>query len=217
MNQSDQFFNLKNLNDEDLNQLIQNISAHFSFMPNSSFKKNSDAYKEVFLKQEIADSVTFFGGSFNPFHLGHLECLKLCPEKNIVVVLDRNPHKEWRDIDQLFELQEVASKLINTPYSIYPGFWLSKKTNPTSEWITKVSISKINLLMGDDSFFHFLSWKEPEIILKRLTKLYIVPRIYQLIDLEEIAKECKKINFNLEIIFLDDHEYKHLSSTMLRK
>ena len=57
--------------------------------------------QNVLLPQKMAKNlqgplsrVTFFGGSFNPWHRGHRECLNLCAEDEIMVVPDCNPWKK---------------------------------------------------------------------------------------------------------------------------
>jgi len=179
----------------------------FSFMPLSSSQLPHPTIKE---------SVTFFGGSFYPFHQGHRACLDLCPEKNIVVVMDRNPQKEIRDFLPYDEYIIIKSQLKNTPYLVYPGFLGSRKTNPTCTWLPLVTIAEKNLLMGDDSFMNFLTWQSPEIILEAITKLYVVPRNFSLEECRNQQKKLNKINPRVKIIFLDDHPFKDISSTKLR-
>jgi nicotinate-nucleotide adenylyltransferase len=188
------------------------IGAQFTFMPLS----HSSIPHPV-----IIDSVTFFGGSFNPFHQGHLACLDLCPEKNIIIIPDRNPQKELRNFLPYDEYLLILKNLIDRPYYVYPGFWADSKKNPTYTWLPFVNISEKNLLMGDDSFMNILSWEHPDKILKALSKLYVVPRKFHEEnvkgELEVQRIKLKEINPKLQIIFLDDHSFKHFSSTELRK
>lgn len=194
------------------------LGNFFEFMPGSDQTQNQLELDPLFLKHPIKDSVTFFGGSFNPFHEGHRACLDLCPEKNILIVPDRNPFKSQSESSPVFDdFQKLAESLKETTYSLYPGFLGLNEINPTSSWLPNVRISEKNFLMGDDSFMSLLSWKNPDILLNAITKLYVVPRSFKREDYLQQEIELKKINPNLDIHYLADHPYKNISSTSLRK
>jgi nicotinate-nucleotide adenylyltransferase len=163
--------------------------------------------------------VTFFGGSFNPFHRGHRACLDLCPEKNILMVPDCNPFKTGIDSTSNVykEFLALALELKDTPYSLYPGFLGQNLPNPTASWLPFVKIKEKNFLIGDDSYMSLLTWKNPEAILKALTKMYVVPRKYGKDDYLKQEREVLKLNPSLEVHYLADHPYKNISSTDLRK
>jgi nicotinate-nucleotide adenylyltransferase len=188
------------------------IGSQFTFMPLSQ----TDVPHAL-----IRDSVTFFGGTFNPFHQGHLSCLELCPEKNIVVIPDRNPQKDVRNFLPYEEYLLILEQLSGRPYYVYPGFWANHNANPTYTWLPYVKIPEKNFLMGDDTFMNFLSWQFPDVILNALTKLYVVPRNFHekkhLNELEIQRIKLNEINPKLQIIFLGDHDYKNLSSTEIRR
>jgi nicotinate-nucleotide adenylyltransferase len=188
-------------------EMCLEIGSHFPFMPLSNSNESHGSIK---------DTVTFFGGSFQPFHQGHRACLDLCSEKNIVLILDRNPQKEARDFLPYDEYLKITCELKNTSYFIYPSFWGSRQQNPTCSWLPIVKIAEKNLLMGDDTFMNFLSWQSPEKVIKALTKLYVVPRIYSLEECGLQEMKLLKINPKLKVIFLEDHPFKELSSTKLR-
>jgi nicotinate-nucleotide adenylyltransferase len=206
---------------EDLSQLDQlnlliGLGDFFKFMPVMSSTPKGELKKDI-LKHEITDSVTFFGGSFFPFHLGHMSCLELCPEKNIVLVLDCNPHKEQMDkMNPYDDFMHLCQTLAETPYSVYPGFFGRNKPNPTANWLPLVNIREKNFLMGDDSFMSVLKWNEPEKLLNALTKLYVVPRDYDASEYADQIKNIKEINPKIEIIILPDHPYKNLASSKIR-
>ncbi|MDD4976420.1 MAG: hypothetical protein PHY93_18830 [Bacteriovorax sp.] len=195
------------------------LGNYFEFMPGSDQTHNQSELPHLFLKHPITDSVTFFGGSFNPFHLGHRACLDLCPEKNILIVPDRNPFKAAMEssANVYSDFLALAHELKDTPYSLYPGFLGQNLPNPTASWLPLVKIKEKNLLIGDDSYMSLLTWKNPEVILKALTKLYVVPRIYKRDDYLKQEREILKLNPNLEVHYLADHPYKNISSTDLRK
>lgn len=213
MNKINELFQL---NENDFLEELKIISSSFDIF---SFEKSvsKSNFENFFKKYSDLDSVTFFGGSFNPIHLGHLECIKLCPEKNILMVLDRNPQKDLRNLDLKNELQLIVNRLQNLDVSLYPGFWLKSEKNPTNVWIQKVMAQEKNLLMGDDSFINFFSWQKPEVILMNLKKIYVVPRNHQLHQLMIVKEQCEQINPQIEVVFLSNHLYQHLSSTELRK
>lgn len=175
-----------------------------------------EAIKLQFKKSDFKNSVTFYGGTFRPFHRGHLECLHLCPEDNILIIPDRNPQKEEHAFCSGDEIFALAKLLKDTPYSIYPGFYLLNNKNPTAHWISKVSHREINFLMGDDSYMNLMSWIDVAVFLKSLTKLYVVPRHFNKNDYDIVALKCLKLNPRLNIIYLKEHVYQDVSSSKLR-
>lgn len=209
-------YKISDLSQLDQLNLLIGLGDFFKFMPILSSTPNGQIKNDI-IKHEIIDSVTFFGGSFFPFHLGHMSCLELCPEKNIVLVLDCNPHKEQLDkMNPFDDFMNLCQTLNDTPYAIYPGFFGRNKPNPTSNWLPRVSIKEKNFLMGDDSFMNLFKWHEPNLIFKALTKLYVVPRNYEIEEYDLQIKNILEINPELKIIILPDHPYKSLSSTKIR-
>ena len=163
------------------------------------------------------ESITFYGGSFNPWHEGHDECLKKCPSSNIVIVPDSSPWKKNTFNKCYFkEFMSLCFRLKETPYSIFPGFFGLEQSNPTSCWITGVTAQRISFLMGDDNFKSIFSWKEPRVFLNALSDIYILSRNYKTSELEDVAKEVTSFNSNLSIHYLGDHEFMEMSSTKLR-
>lgn len=211
-------FKLEDLSFLDQLNLLIALGDFFTFMPQCSSRPNGEIKSEI-LKHEIRDRVTFFAGTFFPFHQGHMSCLDLCPEENIIVVLDCNPEKEeiGEESNPFFYFLELCQKLKPTRFSIYPGFLGRNRPNPTSRWLPNVKISEKNFIMGDDLFMRILNWERPEIFINSLSKLYVVPRIYSMSNYQYQIEALRKINPNLQVIVLPDHPNKHFSSTELKK
>lgn len=207
-------YNFINLSDDELKKYLKKVSDSFNLFHQEI--KFDDVDSVLFNKIKLENSVTLYGGTFNPLHEGHLECIRQCPEKNIVVILDRNPQKNNREISLKNEIVDIVNKLKNYSVSIYPEFWISNTKNPTASWISNIIIPEVNLLMGDDSFMSFFTWEEPEIVLKKLTKIYVVPRNFSSNDFTEQIQKMKLVNRNLEINILDSHPFQDISSSKIR-
>ncbi len=202
-----------NIHESEILTYLKEVSLSFDFFNESPLS----FFESELNPKQLEGAVTLFAGSFNPLHLGHIECIKMCPENNIVLVLDRNPHKEKRNVDYYFELKNILEQTREQNIWIYPGFWIEDRLNPTSEWIGRLKFSTINLLMGDDSFVGLSKWKNPEVILNAVKKIYVVSRNYSLKELEDMRQNYLRTNPNVEILFLGAHKYSELSSSKLRK
>jgi nicotinate-nucleotide adenylyltransferase len=201
---------------DDLKKCLE-LGNYFEFMPASDGTHSQAELPKLFLKHPISQSVTFFTGSFNPFHQGHRACLDLCPEKNILIVPDRNPFKNDYKVGAYADFLLLAESLKDTDYSLYPGFLGSLSPNPTSSWLPNVKIKEKNFLLGDDSYMSLLTWKNPEAVILALSKLYVVPRYLHQSDYLEQERKIKSLNPKLDIFYLPEHPYKNISSTQLRK
>ncbi|EPZ49489.1 cytidylyltransferase [Bacteriovorax sp. BAL6_X] len=162
-------------------------------------------------------SVTLFGGSFHPFHDGHLECLNQCSEyeDNIIIVLDYSPWKSNEQEDPYGEYLKIK-EATGERFPIYTGFWAQKLRRPTYEWLQEVKYPEVNWLMGDDTFGSFLKWFEVEKVCQFLTKIYVVPRDEKMDEYREVEKKIKNYNSKIEVIYLRPHDYQNLSSTKIR-
>lgn len=163
-------------------------------------------------------ALTFFPGSFYPWHQGHAQCLELCPEKHILVVPDANPWKDHFDKDRAYwsEVLELAALLEKTPYAVYPAFIALGSANPTVDWLPRFHQQDKNLLMGADSFLHLHKWKHYEKLLANLKKIYVVPRELDFKMIEEQKKLLALQVPALEVIVLEQHPFEHLSSRQIR-
>lgn len=183
---------------------------------------------------ESASELTFFGGSFNPLHHGHISCIELflkyrdkCAKKNrLVVIPDSNPWKRLRESDEPKDYWHEFIKIQKTlkPYhlSIYPGFFGLESENYTIDWLKvffeneKNKNLKINLLMGDDCFLALEKWKEFEKLLQLISKIFVVERISNSNEIEKYSLKMRTINQRLQIINLGQHQFQNLSSTIIR-
>lgn len=185
-------------------------------------QKNGIFTPPRFIKKfDHSDSLTFYGGSFNPWHDGHRACIDLCPEKNIIVVPDYNPWKNQKqtgvgDQCRWKTFKDLALLMIDTPYSFYPGFWGINRPNPTSEWISKVQASEINLIIGDDSFMSIEKWYKVKSLFDLLKKIYVVPRNLNEGVLRNHKKDLEK-KFNIMFEILGEHQFQNVSSTKIRE
>lgn len=182
------------------------------------FRSNKSHLSKLFIKDSFNhEVVTFFGGSFNPWHEGHTECLKRCPAGNIVIVPDRNPWKEEMDVDCFFKsFMELARKFKDSDYSIFPGFYGLEKGNPTIDWLSKSEFDKKSLLIGDDNFCSFFKWKRAEEVIESLEGIYVLNRVNSLEDINKIKLKIEAINKNISISILGEHDYMSLSSSSIR-
>ena len=166
--------------------------------------------------------IVFFSGTFDPWHDGHQACLDLCPNKNIIIVPDSNPWKvqdnrrekrcHWQ------EYRQLAHRFEKSSFCVYPGYFGMEDGNPTVNWFPFIESPSKEFLIGLDSFFSFPRWKSVDVLLKTMTKLYVVPRYTQNVaDGKQIVAQIKSFKKDLEVIFLSEHSFMDVSSTELRK
>jgi len=200
--------------------LCEALGKFWKVMPDSNKKLEIIKLPPLFKKKDLYKDVIFFPGSFNPWHKGHLECLKLCPNKSkIIVVPDSNPWKtpvgnsrfcKWE------KYRNLCLLLKNKPCSIYPGFLGLERSNPTITWFPKTKVKKKNLLMGDDSFLSLTNWKDFKKLISSIHKIYVVPRMGREEELRTEKGRLLSINPKLKIKFLPTHKYQKISSTKIR-
>lgn len=196
--------------------LCEALGLLWTFMPNaidSDVKLPDYIYK---LKDE--KDITFFGGSFDPWHVGHSECVDQCPNQNLIVVPDANPWKGLESYGCPFKsYMAIVMTLRETTHSVFSGFWGMKTANPTVSWIGQVKADMKSLLIGDDNFMSFLKWQDVESLVNRIDTIFVVPRLHKITELQSVKEEILKINPHIEIQFLNEHAYQDISSSEIRK
>lgn len=160
------------------------------------------------------DEVTFFAGTFNPWHEGHLECVKQCPAQNLIIVPDQNPWKKGAVREKALVTFEKI--FVSTGRPIYPGFLLNNQPNPTYDWIKDIQVSKINLLMGEDTLLYFHKWKNFEDLVLLLNSIFVCPRNVGKEKLNSQIDDILKIKDSIKIEFLSNHNFEKLSSSSIR-
>lgn len=175
-------------------------------------------------KFDTTKPLTFFGGSFNPLHNGHRECIRQCLEfeKNLIVVPDYSPWKDHHFEAPLDEIKHLELELKShfDHITIYPIFWGSEKRNPTSVWLSNVHWQAgIHWLMGEDTFDSLLKWFEVDKFFAVIQKIYVCPRLNEAGGHYENHQTTAYINSKfpeIEIVWLGHHEYESLSSSKIR-
>ena len=199
--------------------LIDLVSARYPV--SKDYPKLSQECSPIVFK-DSSDEWVFYGGSFNPWHHGHQSCLNLLPPEKICLILpDRNPQKEFRDLNPVSTLLQLSTLAkINKHQFLVPTFLIQEKKNPTIEWIERVRgffpQKKLSLLLGFDSFKNIKTWIRPKDLLCELHAIYIVSRLENEKEREMAVQFARSQNPKLEVIFLGKHDYEYLSSTELR-
>lgn len=192
--------------------LCEALGKFWPFMPGS-------------IESRDETKLVFFGGSFNPWHEGHEECVRqFCEYINnneLIIVPDTSP---WKEADNRVEsfcyykaYKDLESKLLKYQVRIFPGFWGKERPNPTIDWVKKVKAENIGFLVGDDQFASIHKWKDSKELLNILDNLFVVPRNLKDNERDKIKEEILGVANNLNIIILNDHEFRHISSTEIRK
>ena len=186
------------------------VARQFPAMPHSD--SEVIPLPKLFLKSSFQrEEVCFYGGSFNPWHRGHLSCLELCPEGNILMIPDRNPWKSPpREGNHWNDYWELCHMLRDSKWSVYPGF-LYKRENPTVDWLPGTHFVKKSLLLGADNFLSLDRWKECFRLVTFLDTIYVVPRGEH--EYEEMTERLRGANPDLDIVILPRHPYEDLSSS----
>ena len=205
---------VKGLSEEWAKRLCRWVARQFPAMPGSD--EEVIVLPPLFLKPSFGRKrVCFYGGSFNPWHRGHLACIDLCPEENILVIPDHNPWKpRWREGNRWDDFVKLCHTLRETTCSVYPGF-LYGEENPTVDWLPRSQFSEKSLLVGADNFLLLDRWKDISTLIASLDTIYVVPRGDQ--DYGEMMERLRGMKSDLEIVILPRHPYEELASSVKRQ
>lgn len=204
----------------DQDSLLEKIACSSNFFSSreESFFSPQEC-REYLIPNQVKNPI-FYPGSFNPWHLGHDACLKACPhQEDIVLVPDNNPQKNaihWPAVER-FQFFLLHLKKHHPLVSLWPGQLLKEQRSQyTYQWFLRVNIPQKNLLLGDDQFHNFSTWKNYVEILAQLKTLYVVPRKYSQEHFEKLSFNYRQLSPNLKIIRLQEHEFQNLSSSQIR-
>jgi nicotinic acid mononucleotide adenylyltransferase len=210
---------LPDLAPPDARALIDLIAARYPVSENYETLKAQ--CPEIVFAQPT-DEWVFYGGTFDPWHLGHQACLDLLPPEKVCFILpDRNPLKDLRNLDPVAAIREIcACARFHARQYLVPAFLLLAKKNPTVEWIERLQRSfpkqKLSLLLGFDSFAQLGNWQRHEDLLVALDRIYVVSRLEDKQAAQVALDEVRRYNPRLEVVFLGRHLHEGLSSTALR-
>jgi nicotinate-nucleotide adenylyltransferase len=158
------------------------------------------------------ENPTYYGGSFNPWHDGHSECVKQYPGNDLIVLPDSNPLKESKSTSCYFKrFNDVREK---AGVICYPGFYGLEQGNPTITWLEKRRAKTCSLLIGFDNVVIIEKWREWERVLSLLNKIYLVPRQVD----QQVFDQCLvKVKKSTQVEILESHPHERVSSTDLRR
>ena len=119
--------------------------------------------------------LAIFGGTFDPPHNGHLALCLFAREQlavdRLIISVSNNPFKQSRGAGDLhrFRMAELLSSEINRAgFCCEASGWELEKQQPSytvdllRHLRSRYSDDRLTLLVGEDSFREFASWKEYE-------------------------------------------------------
>jgi len=165
----------------------------------------------------------FFGGSFDPPHIGHLILPRDVMEyfnfqKVIFIPAYISPFKakEGHRASAEHRLKMVQIALKDVPYYGIETYEIHQKgvsyTYLTAQYLKrKYNLKKVHWLMGDDTFAAFDKWKNFERLKELITPVVMV-RNYSPAEIKALAKK-----FQLEDFLLFSSRRLDISSTEIRE
>ncbi len=167
-------------------------------------------------------NIALFFGSFNPIHVGHLimadEILNVKKLDELwFIVSPQNPQKNSTELaPENIRLQWVEKSITDTrKFKVSDvEFYLPKPsyTFQTIQYLIQEYPSySFFLLLGQDNWLFFNTWKNYTIILNSIQKLYVLPRITGKDNSSQIEEHIldKTEHVNVPIV--------QISSTSIRK
>ena len=145
-------------------------------------------------------NVFFFGGTFDPPHLGHKmivkHCLNHC-DKLVIIPNKKSPDKQNLPVSNSTHRLNMLKLLFNDPKICIDNYEI-KATKVNYTYLTieylknKYNNSDISMIIGLDQFANLPNWKEYE---KILDKVNIVCFNRESNKLNDIIPETKKMKF----------------------
>ncbi|AGT27725.1 nicotinate (nicotinamide) nucleotide adenylyltransferase [Borrelia miyamotoi] len=157
--------------------------------------------------------IAILGGTYNPVHIGHMFLAKeiehfLNVDKIIFIPTHKPVHKRIESISvkDRIEMLKLAiqheSKMFVDECDIVNG-GITYTVDTIACIKNKYIYDEIYLIIGDDLFKDFDSWKNPEVIVESVN-LVIVHRIYN----EEIISQFKHTYINNKIFPISSSEIR---------
>ena len=173
------------------------------------------------------ERIGIYGGTFNPPHVGHLQAAQAAVTAlgltKLLLIPDRiAPHKQ---IPTGSPTPEQRLEMLGIAASNLEALEVSdielKREGPSYSYITVEQLreayphAELVLLMGTDMFLSFLSWKNPERILRNAS----LGVFYRGEKGERSAIEAKKAEMEAlgATVYLVENEVINISSTQMRR
>jgi nicotinate-nucleotide adenylyltransferase len=181
-------------------------------------------------------NIALFGGTFDPFHMGHYELLdnlnkELHPDKIYVIpaghpYFKENVGKKVSSAEDRIEMTRAGLKGLDIPWEIStvetdkdtPSYSIETIRYFRENGLPKDSDAghlKIWFLCGSDLLFEIDKWYRYEEILSSVT-LAVIPRGDD--DMEEILSRKKVLEKEYDAkIYISGYRGRNISSTMIRE
>lgn len=174
------------------------------------------------------DKIAVFGGTFNPFHNGHLSILDILDQNHtfseILIMPNHNSPLKELDADlsyriEMFNLLEgFFEKRYKSNITISDLELKREGVSYTCQTVQELGLEykskQLFFVLGTDSFFSFHQWKEPDKILTHCKLLVIRRENTQESDCKDYFKQFDR-SFD-EDIKLMQNPILELSSTEIR-
>lgn len=176
--------------------------------------------------EHLSGNIGILGGTFNPFHLGHLTLAKTALKQfqlNKVLVMPNHlpGYKDVSDLIPDVHRAEMIKQTLSNHENILFSDYELKQGGVTYTVDTLTSLHKQYpeitwyFIMGGDSILYFDQWKEPEQILE-LANLIIAVR--EKADITSISKKIDELSlrYNKHNFYLMDFDPIDISSSDIR-
>lgn len=154
--------------------------------------------------QKKRTSIALFGGSFDPFHLGHLAVLRAAQQVDflsyiIVMPAYVSPHKDKTvaSATDRFEMVKLAVSTLPPTPPIIVSDWEIQRDAPTytidsvAEIKERYMPDEIYLILGSDSYATLQSWHRAEDLIDQV-KLMVIDRKTVPVSSTEIREKILK-------------------------